>query len=375
MQGNDLHSMFSETSAERRLGNRALIITGPEEFEDGSLYLLQREMQKSGIDGVVCDAAGRLSKSDAAAEAASLLLRSKAQWALGLGDPSIQGLAKAATLLARMDGAGYTMDDFLDNRVSAVVPPGSLYPYLAVPTQCWNPLIYTDLAAVTDSRDRGACIISTGVYADAVFHSAEITSLQTEKQLVYDLVCILVSVFESLSQSPNTISRPLLNSALTGALEILRQIPSSETPVESGIVQSLGLLSSRAGSVSPPGPGFACGRAVLGLHDIEAQWTTAALLPGIAAISSRRGAAADGSLRPFLIELLGIEETDESEDTEYTVGLIEDEIRALTGRADVPLRLHDLGLDNPDLPRIKTIAADLCGEEPELLAGLLEAAL
>ena len=369
--GDELHSQLAETQVAHRLGDRALVITGPEREQDGSLEVLKNALSRAGIVGAICDTAAEYARSDVVADMVSLIQRSKAQWVLGFGGPATLSIAKTAALVAGLGPAVSSVDSVLDSGAPPVSDFGTAYPVVAVPTASWNPLVYGDMAVVTDSRDRNARLLKTGIYADCVLHSTQFLKFQTEKQLVYDLLCILLTCIEALPQlhARMAVTAPLVLSVLDDALRLLRELPSSDEPPSSVVVQLLGLNASRSTSAFTPGPATAAGWAIYGQFDITLQWVSAALLPGASSYAASRGVEADPGFLENFGALFG---ADDAENAVDAVQLIEDDVRSLAGMADIPIRLRDFGIDIDDVSSLALTTGRICDEDTIKLTGMLE---
>jgi alcohol dehydrogenase class IV len=361
LHGSPMHALFKEAGIDTRLGGHALLVTDTGLERDGVISTVRSDLARSGIESILFDAAGENAMSDVVKNAASLASGGRAGFVIGLGSPITLDIAKIISLIS---GAGQDVHHFIDTDESGPVSGG--LPFLAIPTRCWNPLLFSDLAVIVDARDGAAMPINTGVRPDSVFFSTEPLGKLTDKQIVYDLLCILASTIEAIHSAAGGVGYPLVTDASESAISILGAIPTTDTPPDREAAQIAGIHSAWFSSL--PGAGNALGRAAHAQAGIAPEWITAALLPGVTDYLMKQDADRISPLLP----VLGLESTGNLEDDAQG---IEREIRSLAGLADVPLRLRDLGLESRHFSDIAKSASRICGIGEETLHNLLNASL
>jgi alcohol dehydrogenase class IV len=267
-------------------------------------------------------------------------------------------------MVSRAAGSERSFYHLIDGK--AVETTDAPLPFIAVPTRCWNPLLFSEHAVLLDPRDRLPKVVDTGIYPDTVFFLTGLPDSLTEKQTLYDLLCIFCQCIESMHHYRGFAGAPLVVQPIEQAVSLLRSIPASDTPPDRAEIQTAGIHASW---ISPsPGTGFVVGRCAHAETGVAPEWVTAALLPAVAGYHLRR----HPELIPELLPLLGIES---SGNLEEDIETIENELRSLAGFADVPVRLRDLGIDSGSLADIAACASGMSVGEAEDLHDLLKTAL
>lgn len=381
LRGDDIGTLVDKARIAPRLGNRALLVIDPdlERTGDG----LRHRLAEAGIQGILFNRVAENATSDIVEDALSLAASARAQYVVGIGSPVTLSYAKTIAFAAGYAGTRKTVFDLID---SAGLPargdttgtprpgvrnpfmeqiPVERLPFIAIPSRCWNPLIFTDFAVVTDSRNRLSRIIETGVYPDSVLALNSLVDGCTEKQVVYDMLCVLSSCIEgghdaSADASADAgadaaIAAPLFHSALSGVIGSIRGLPMDEH-IDRYAVHTFGIQASFA-AVSL-GVGTALGWAIHGSADIPVQWACASLLPR----TTTHRIGEKPSVGPYLAEYLEVESPE----------LIDEEMRSLVAMADIPLRLRDLGLIAGHTEAVSRSASDICGTPYARLAEIVE---
>ncbi len=358
--GSDFDLLLEEAAIRPRLGTRALVITNGELARDGTVHTIRESLERGGVESILLDGAGDHSAGDIVEEAGSLATGGRAGFIVGVGTPLTLDIAKAAAFSAGDRSGAYGSSGSIVTGAAT-----KTLPFLAVPTRCWNPLLFSDMAVVSDGRDRPARLLRTGIHPDSAFFLTGLLDNLTVKQVMYDLVCIVSNCVETSVGGPGTIGYPFVTGAFTQAVSILRAIPTSDVPPDRKKIQIAGIHS--AWFPLSPGVGFALGRSAYGQTGILPEWITATLVPEVTAHLVNE----DPARSELLSGLMNLERTGESaRDAED----IDKELRSLLAIADVPLRLRDLGLDRDLLADIAVTAADLCNVDGDTLSSLLEAA-
>jgi alcohol dehydrogenase class IV len=369
-QGGDLRALAVADGTAQRLGDRALLVT------DGDAPRIvdaaKSDLHDAGVEVVIFGEADDDARSDVVERAVRLFVDSRARYVIGLGSSVSLSIGKAACLAAAFPEK--TIYDFIDvsGNGRAAPPSERRLPlrYVAVPTQLWNPLVLTDVAVLTDARDKSARRVATAIHPDSVFFSSRFLPMLTEKQAVYDLLCILQSCVEAYSTAGPAIEIPLLAATLSAAAAELSKIPYDDNLVDRESAQILGIHAAfcRAallggGSVHTSGTGVGIGAAVgWAVHSktaIPVQWAAASIL------SETARASIVPQKAPEIAGHLGLAEGED-------VYAVVEELRSLTALADVPLRLRDLAVAAEDLPAIGRTASALCGAPPETIQEILQ---
>jgi len=362
LHGCDLNRLFAESHINLRLGTHALVVTNAELSRNGTIRLVRDSLAGTGVDSILFDGIDERAASDIVDETASLAAGGRAEYVIGVGPPHILDIARVVCLAAE---EGKNVYHFIDSKDTGASRGG--LPFAAVPTRCWNPLLFSDMVVVTDARDGAARLIRTGRYPDSAFFFSGLLSNLTGKQVVYDLLCIFLSCIEGMAgaETAQAAGYPLILNAFQDAVSILRAIPTSDTPPDRERIQKAGIHS---GWFSPfPGAGFALGTSSHSVAGISAEWVTAALIPEVAALR----VAQDSGLLHTMLDLLGMDAAGEDE---MDAEAVEREARSLTALADVPRRLRALGFERHRLPDIAAQAAGICDIEQGRLYSLLQAA-
>ena len=359
LHGSEMHVLFKEAGIDTRLGGHALLVTDTGLERDGVISNVRRDLERAGIESILFDAASENAMSDVVKDAASLASGGRAGYVIGLGAPVTLDIAKIISLIGGVGKDVHRVIDTNENGLAA----GAL-PFLAIPTRCWNPLLFSDLAVIVDARDGTAKSVTTGANLDSAFFSTALLDKLTGKQIVYDLLCILASTIEAIHKAAGGVGYPLVSDASESVISILRAIPATDTPPDREATQIAGIHSAWFSSL--PGAACALGRAAHAQTGIAPEWITAALLPGVTEFWMKE----DPGRVPLLSQVLGLAPTGNREDDARG---IEREVRSLTALADVPLRLRDLGLESRGFSDIAHSASRICGVDGETLHNLLQA--
>lgn len=361
LHGSQMDTLFDEAGICARLGGYALLVTDAALQRNSVITDVRGRLERAGIESILFDVADENANSGIVKNGVSLASGGRAGYVIGLGSQSILDIGKIIAIAA---GTGMDVHDLIDTGGS-IGGSGAL-PYLAIPTRCWNPLVFSGLGIIIDARDGIAKCVQTGGAPDTVVFSSTLPEKLTTKQIIYDTLCILESTIEANREDTGCVGYPLISHAFETVVSILRSIPIGETGPNRGAAQIAGIHS--AWFSSHPEPGSALGRAAHALTGIAPEWITAALLPGVTDywIEQESGRV------PRLLSLLGLETTENPQDDAVRVGR---EIRSLTALADVPLRLRDLGLEPRIFSSIAESASPICGIGSETLEGLLNASL
>jgi alcohol dehydrogenase class IV len=226
-------------------------------------------------------------------------------------------------------------------------------------------MLFSDKAVIVDSRDGTPKLVPTGTYPDTVFFLVTLPEALTEKQILYDLVCILGDCIESARFVSGALSLPMVLHAMKGTVSALRAIPSGETVLDRGHVQTAGIQSAWA--FPHTGIGFALGTCAESMTGVSFEWITAALIPEISRYCLRQ----DNARIEVLLDVLDLESTGNGEED---IAAVEEEVRSMAGLADVPLRLRDLGVDPDQTSNIADCASGICGIRGDTLLDILRAA-
>ncbi len=359
LYGSEMHSLIKEAGIDTRLGSHALLVTDAGLDRSGVITSVRSHLERAGIKSIVVDVAGENAMSDVVKDAVSLAAGGQAGYVIGLGSQNTLDIGKIICLAA---GAGKDVHRLIDTTDSG--PITGVLPFVAIPTRCWNPLLFSGLAVVVDARDGVARPVKTDAIPDTVLFSTELLDNLTAKQVIYDALCILESSIEASSEDERSVGYPLVSHAFESVVSILRAIPAGETPPDRKATQISGLHSAWFSSFS--GAGTALGRAAHAQVGIAPEWVTAALLPGVTDYWMKQ----DPGRISRLSSLLGLDAAEKQEDDAWSV---EREIRSLTALADVPLRLRDLGLESHNFSDIAESASPICGVDKETLHNLLQA--
>lgn len=346
--------MVEEAGVGSRLGGRALLVADGE--ESGVIDAVRSDLRRAGVEVILFDEASE--GSDVVQSAARLMSDSRALFVVGAGAPPCLSTGKAISLVAAHPDQ--SIDSFLGG---AQVAPGA-FPFLAMPTQCWSPLAFSDMAILTDVRDRTGKAIHTGIYADSLFFVRQYLDVLTEKQVVYDLFCIIQSCLEAYALASESVGRPLLSGTLREAVRIAETLVQQNNPIDRALVQSLGIRSAFA--AEDQGVGAAIGWAAHCIRGIPIQWAATVVLPEAA------GVVVDTDTIAPLVDLFGIENPD---DSASWAPQLTDRLRSLASMADIPMRLGDLGITATDIRRIGLCAQDISGVGASLIHGMLVGAL
>ena len=361
LYGSEFRLLLREAAIVSRLGSRAILITNANLARDGTISTIRDSLENTGIECILFDDIGEIGTSDMVDEAASLASGGHAGYVIGVGSSTALDFARAVSIAA---GLSSRFDSFLDDRRGSSRAAG--LKFLAIPTRCWNPHLFSDLAGIIDTRDGAVRVVNTGVYPDSVFFLSGLLNNLTAKQVMYDLLCIFLNCIEATHQTIGTIGYPFLIKAFELAVSILRAIPTSDSPPDRGEIQSAGLYA--AWFSSSPGIGFALGRSAHNHRGVSPEWIAAALLPEITGYLIRQYP----KQIPGLLTMLGL---DASENRQDDTQAIDREVRSLTALADVPLRLSDLGVDADELIDIADSACNICGVDGDTLLSLMRSAL
>lgn len=369
LQGTQLSTLFDEAEVPQRLGGHTFLVTNPDLVRDGTIQTIRQELERAGIESILFEGADEKAAGDTIREAVNLASGGRTGHVIGVGPPITLDIAKMVSAAAGSERSFYQLMDGKTGDMS-----DASLPFLAVPTRCWNPLLFSDSAAVTDPRDRLPKFVRTGIYPDAVFFLTGLPDALTEKQTLYDLLCILAQSIESMHHVRGFAGYPLLLQPISKAISLLRAIPTADAPPDRAQIQTAGIHSSW---IAPsPGTGYVLGRCAHAKTGAAPEWVAAALLPAAARYYLQQ----HSRLVPELLSLLELEPTGEAENgvsqsPEDDIEAIEMELRSLAGFADVPLRLRDLGIDSDSLPDIAACASGMSGGETENYHGLLQTAL
>ena len=359
LYGSELVALFKESRIGSRLGDHALLVADPGLERDGVISNVRGSLERAGIKSILFDLAGENAKSNVVKDAAALASGGRAGYVIGLGSQNTLDIAKIISFVA---GTGTDAHRAIDSSESGLNLSG--LPFLAIPTRCWNPLLFSDLAVIKDARDGAAKPVRTGEGPDTLFFSTELLPRLTAKQTIYDVLCILASSVEAIHETGGEIGYPLIVDASGKVVSILRSIPAEDTSLDRISAQIAGIHSGWFSA--HPGAGYALGRAVHARAGIAPEWVTGALFPGVSDWLVQE----DNGRIPLLLATLGLEPTGNTEDDGLTMVR---EIRSLAAFADVPLRLREFGLHSDDFSDIAESASRICGIDSEILQNLLHA--
>lgn len=361
LHGTALHTLIRDAEINSRLGNHALFVTNTDILSDDAVQSVRDTLKHEGVESILFDADGMQAGDEIVNEAVSLASGGRAEYVIGMGTPDTVEYAK---IIAAAAGTGCSVYELIDN-----TPANSTavrMPFVAVPARCWNPFLFSDKAVIVDPRDGEPKIVRTRKYPDTVFSYSGLLDSLTEKQVLYDVLCILGTCIEYEYHTNDVVGSPLLRDSMSESISILRNIPGSDSGVDRERAQIAGIHAEWVSSGAAVGPFL--GRCANAGTGISTEWVTAALLPEVCRYYLHR----NPERTSHMMEVLGL---DTADDPDEQAGVVENEIRLLAGFADVPLRLRDFGMDASDVSNLAGCVSGMCGVDGDILRELLSAAL
>ncbi len=261
-------------AAER--GNRALVVTESVLEEWGLIDRIKRVLFNAGVKSIIFNEINDNTTSRAVDRAVEMVKKSRAQLVIGFGGVHALSIAKCA---AGLTSGTQTIDGVLSG--GNFGPAG--VPYIAVPSTCRDPFLFTDRCFIVDARDRSAKVLPTGRFTDAAVLDPELTlSLSSKFTATTLLDTLLLAVEGFVSKRSSFISdrlllqvcKPIIYMMKSAVLEP-KDIGHREKAMQYGFFTALGLAASSYGL------GSAVSLVLGGRFSIPHSWISAILLPHI----------------------------------------------------------------------------------------------
>ncbi len=320
----------------RRSGaRRALMITEAVLAGSGSAERMREAFEDAGLSVASCTGFDSGSLSDTAGAALDLARAGYVDAVIGFGTSTTLSLARFVGALLRSDMG---VDEALDSER----PLDAGVPMVAIPSEPFDPLLFSAECLVVDARNRSARLLRRADAPTYVLMDAEVLEGMTPMQgYLATASALLQSVEGLLSRRRTVLSIPLHTEAIDRAVRILdRSDASGESRIEGDPFESqvldVSLLTAYASRRIGLGPGTALSAAIHARRGLGV----------IAACSALAGPAAATMVRAAPEAAKGIAERIGA--SEATPERIEARIRELFGAHDLPLRLRDLGLSGEE---------------------------
>ena len=329
--GNGSINRLGLLTAER--GMRALIVTESVLEEWGLIDRIKRVLFNAGVKCIIFDEINDNTTSRAVDTVLDIAKKSRSQVVVGFGGVHALSVAKCSAKLAT---GSQSVDAVLSG--GQFEPEGM--PYIAVPSTCRDPFLFTDRCFIVDARDRSAKVLSTGRFADAAVLDPELSlSLSAKFTATTLLDTLLLAVEGFVSKRSSFISdrlllqvcKPLIYMMKSAVLEP-KEIAHREKATQYGFFTSLGLATSSYGL------GSAVSLVLGGRFSIPHSWISSILLPHI--LEWANTVAPDKIFQ--LVE--SVQEDRLGSPLQSSKELI-DFTRYTIASMRLPMRLHALGLE------------------------------
>ncbi|MDX9800666.1 MAG: iron-containing alcohol dehydrogenase [Spirochaetia bacterium] len=324
---------------------RALLVRDPSTPE-GIAAGIAVMLNKKGIDCVFYTDIKKRAVSSDAEILSDFIKKGYIQSVIALGGQITLNIARLAVASAE---SGFECDDILDG----LKKPGNqtLIDYIEIPSSIRNPIMFTQLSAVADSRNRGIKIVDTGRFPSLIIKDASVFDSIPESSLSSIRFDLIFTAAEAIClRTRHFFTDTLLFSSLRKLL--------SEKDFSVDELSDIALCSDYAYSLHGPGSGYYLYRVLNSLSGVPSSYLTAILLPHFFEyyfsespdIASAVVSCCSGS---------GNKENGENEESESFVN----NIRKMIKKKNLPIRLSETGIRKEGI----NAAASLFASAPEIV--------
>jgi alcohol dehydrogenase len=327
-------------------GERVLLVTEAILYEGKVIDRIQGLFEKKGIQHIVYDEVVPHATSTVVDEGVKLARSAHVEVVVGLGGLRTLSVAKCIAMVSQQEAE---MDDFL----SGVQPRGEPLPYIAIPTTCRDPFLFSDEYLLTDGRDRTAKIGRTqkGITRVAIVDPKLSTTLPPKYTATTLIDTLLCAVEGYLSSRSNFLSDTLFARACQLVGGIIQKLVEQPDDLRVRLNASMaGLLTSLGLSMSKTGVGAALAYAVNGSHMVPKSWVASIMLPHVLEFYSGVAAEKLAAVAGYLGE-----EVSEQAPVEAAAQAVE-AVRRMIGQLGLPTRLRDFDLELDDMVEIASTA-------------------
>lgn len=331
---------------------RAAVVRDPN-TPDYAGEAIASSLSRKGIDCVFYTEIPARASSRDAELLAEFIKKGYIQSVIALGGPRTVNMTRLA--LASVESS-YPIDDILDGTVSPASAAGPVKKqplnYIEIPSSVRNPLMFSTLAAVSDSRNRAVRIVDTGLVPDAVIKDSSL--YEKLHRGAFDSICleILFTALQSLcSRDRHLFTDSLLSLPLAKLFDAL----DSGKSVSADTLSDMAFCVDYACSITGPAAGFYIAQTINSLTGIPVSFISAILLPHMAEYYFQSSEEAVSRILRYS-GLTPASDGQPADSEDFT-----DRVRKIIKKKNLPIRLSEAGVRKETL----SSAAALAGEYPE----------
>jgi alcohol dehydrogenase class IV len=324
---------------------RAVLVRDPY-IPDSAASGISAMLNKKGIDCVLYTDINKRAASRDAEILSDFIRKGYIQCVIGLGGQRTLNIARLAAASA---DSGFECDDILDN----LKKPGNRISldYIEIPSSIRNPIMFTQLSAVSDSRNRGIKIVDTGSFPSLIIKDALIYDSIPESSLSSLLFELIFTAAEALCfRERHLFTDSLLLSSLKKLLS------GKEFSVDE--LSDIALCIDYAYSLTGPGSGYYLVRVLNSLTGVPASFLSTILLPHFFEYYFSESEDIAKTVLGCCADSAG-DGNEGDTDGEYFVN----DIRKMIKKKNLPIRLTETGIRKEAL----NSAAVLSGAYPEFV--------
>lgn len=309
-------------------------------------------MESKGIDcAVYTDFSVRPNSKDTQA-LTDFIKKGFVQCVIGFGGVAIVNLVRLATFSAE---TGIDIDDILDgaNLRSKNLESSNntkKIDYLEIPSSIRNPLMFTSLAVVSDSRNRSIKIIDTDKLPSAIIKDPAVFETISPENLAAIPFELLMEITEALClRGESCFTDALLNSALLKLFSALQK--GDNFTVDE--LSDISLCCDYAYSILGPGSGYYCACTLNSHTGVPLSSLAAILLPHLLEYYF----FASPSLFPKIASATGysvLEKSSDSSGEEDVAREFIEEIRRMIKKSNLPISFSEAGVKK-DIFNVATV--------------------